>query len=69
VRFQEGKLKAFESLSNFKTELRLYRRDEKGKIVKERDHLMDAMRYLVNTDSVFSTKPIQYARRRSSGEW
>jgi hypothetical protein len=27
--------------------MRLYRRDEKGKIVKERDHLMDAKRYLL----------------------
>jgi hypothetical protein len=42
-----GKLKAFTSLSNWYEELRLYRRDQQGKVVKERDHLMDAMRYLV----------------------
>ncbi len=69
VRFQEGKLKAFDSLPNFKTELRLYRRDEKGKIVKVNDHLMDAMRYLVNTDGVFSTKPRETAKAGSGGEW
>ena len=28
-------------------ELRVYRRNDKGKVVKERDHLMDAMRYYV----------------------
>lgn len=42
-----GKLKVFNSLSNFYSELRAYRRDKDGKVVKERDHLMDAMRYLV----------------------
>jgi phage terminase large subunit-like protein len=42
-----GKLKAFTSLSNWYKELRLYRRDKDGKIVKEQDHLMDAKRYLV----------------------
>ena len=61
--------KVFTTLMHWRKEFRLYRRDEKGKIVKENDHLMDAKRYLVNTPSVFSTKPIQHARRRSSGEW
>jgi phage terminase large subunit-like protein len=42
-----GKLKVFRSLGNFLTEFRLYRRDEDGKVVKDRDHLMDAMRYLI----------------------
>ena len=42
-----GKLKAFNSLSQWYSELRSYRRDENGKVVKDRDHCMDAMRYLV----------------------
>jgi phage terminase large subunit-like protein len=42
-----GKLKVFRSLGNFLSEFRLYRRDEDGKVVKDRDHLMDAMRYLI----------------------
>jgi phage terminase large subunit-like protein len=42
-----GRLKAFTSLSNWYSELRLYRRDQQGKVVKERDHAMDSMRYLV----------------------
>ncbi len=46
-RLSTGRLKVFKSLSNWKQEFRLYRRDEKGRVVKERDHLMDATRYLV----------------------
>jgi len=42
-----GKMKVFRSLGNFLSEFRLYRRDEDGRVVKDRDHLMDAMRYLV----------------------
>lgn len=42
-----GTLKVFTSLLNFLAEYRLYRRDEKGAIVKEFDHLMDALRYLI----------------------
>jgi phage terminase large subunit-like protein len=42
-----GKLKAFNSLSQWYSELRSYRRDQNGKVVKDRDHCMDAMRYLV----------------------
>lgn len=48
-RYVSGRLKVFSTLANFRSELRLYRRDDKGKIVKERDHLMDAKRYLIMT--------------------
>lgn len=48
-RFAAGRLKIFRTLRNTITELRIYRRDENGKIVKENDHLMDAMRYLIMT--------------------
>lgn len=69
VLMQSGRLKVFSSCVAFRKEFRLYRRDEKGKIVKENDHLMDAMRYLLMTSSVFQTKPIQRARHVSRGEW
>ena len=69
VRFQTGRLKVFTTLTNFRKEFRLYRRDDKGKIVKVNDHLMDAMRYVVNTEGVLTTKPRDIARRRSRGEW
>lgn len=44
-----GRLKVFKTLQNWLTEYRLYRRDMNGKVVKERDHLMDATRYLIVT--------------------
>lgn len=46
-RFSAGRLKVFASCSAWFEEYRLYRRDEKGKIVKANDHLMDATRYLM----------------------
>ena len=36
-----------EHLHNWRSEFRKYHRDEKGKIVKANDHLMDATRYLI----------------------
>jgi len=42
-----NRLKVFSSLVNWLNEFRIYRRDENGKIVKDNDHLMDCMRYLV----------------------
>lgn len=46
-RMSSGRLKVFKSLTNWLAEFRLYRRDEKGNIVKNNDHLMDATRYLI----------------------
>lgn len=40
-----GKLKVFDNLLNFQKEIRMYRRDEKGRVIKNNDHLMDALRY------------------------
>ena len=45
--FKEGKVKVFSNLEPWWREFRLYRRNEKGQIVKKDDHLMDASRYLV----------------------
>lgn len=41
-RLSTGRLKVFRTCLNWLAEYRLYRRDEKGKIVKQFDHLMDA---------------------------
>lgn len=46
-RLVSGRLKIFSSLRNLILELRMYRRDEKGHIIKQNDHAADAMRYLV----------------------
>ncbi len=48
-RLVSGRLRVFRTLRNWLTEFRIYRRDENGKIVKENDHAMDAMRYLIMT--------------------
>lgn len=42
-----GQLKVFKSLLEFLKEYRVYRRDDKGGVVKVNDHLMDAGRYAV----------------------
>jgi hypothetical protein len=42
-----GRLKVFKSLQNWLMEFRIYQRDEKGHVVKQNDHLMDCMRYLI----------------------
>lgn len=44
-RLSSGRLKIFNTCKSTLEEYRLYRRDEKGNIVKENDHLMDALRY------------------------
>lgn len=54
-RFAAGRLKVFRSLVNTLAEFRIYRRDEKGKVVKQNDHLMDAARYLIMTGLLHAT--------------
>lgn len=44
-----GRLKVFASCQDWINEYRIYRRDDKGRVVKKNDHLMDASRYLVRT--------------------
>lgn len=47
TRLVTGRLKIFRSLVQWQQEFRLYRRDERGQIVKKNDHLLDAARYLI----------------------
>jgi hypothetical protein len=54
-----GRLKVQEHLHNWRSEFRKYHRDDKGKIVKGNDHLMDATRYLiVSGRSCLRAKPV-----------
>jgi len=63
-RLSTGRLKVFRSMSNFLFEFRLYRRDEKGRIVKENDHLMDCTRYLIMTGiEKCKTKPLEVVKK------
>lgn len=53
-----GRIKVFSTLQAFFWEYRQYHRDEKGKIVKKNDHLMDDLKYLRNSGlSVAKAKP------------
>lgn len=76
-RLSTGRLKVFRSMSNWLTEYRLYRRDEKGQVVKSNDHIMDATRYLIMSglDRAI-TKPVpktddqeEYPYSDHSGGW
>lgn len=56
-----GRIKVFRHLNSFLDEYRIYRRDESGKIVKENDHLMDCLRYLIVSGlEVASTRPYDF---------
>jgi phage terminase large subunit-like protein len=60
------KLKVFKSLSGWFDEFRLYRRDDKGRVVKQMDHYMDCTRYMVRSGlkraKTQATKPIESQR-------
>lgn len=60
-RMSTGRLKVFNTLTNWLSEFRLYRRDEKGRVVKNNDHLMDATRYLESRISAFVVRPVKKA--------
>ena len=58
-----GRLKIFQSCLPWFEEFRLYRRDEKGKIVKTNDHLMDASRYGMGSLDIAEEQPDPDAHR------
>lgn len=47
TRLSTGRLKVFKSCQSWISEFRLYRRDDRGSIVKTNDHLQDSTRYLI----------------------
>lgn len=76
-RLSTGRLKIFSTLQNTLSEIRLYRRDEKGKVIKERDHAMDAGRYRSMTrniarapvPNVVKVEPQYVSSFGGGGEW
>lgn len=75
--FSTGMLKVFDSLSNLRQEIRLYRRDADGKVVKANDHACDALRYGIVSGReraaplVAQKVPSEYAQYEGSfeGSW
>jgi len=69
-RMQTGRLKVFSNLTDWWREFRLYRRDEKGQVVKRHDHLMDATRYLVNSGIYLSKlKQVNKKKIQRDNHW
>ncbi len=69
-----GRIKIFSNCQNMIRELRIYQRDEKGKIKKVNDHLCDALRYLVMSGIARAcTKPVDQqevvAHYQSASSW
>lgn len=69
-RMTTSNIKVFNTLPNWAKEFVLYRRDLRGRIIKENDHLMDTMRYLQNNlirakslDQVRSSPVVDTSRR------
>lgn len=71
TRLSSGRLKIFKSCQNLLREMRLYRRDEKGRVVKENDHECDSLRYLcMELHNILTSKhkaPIEDTDLRYSG--
>lgn len=70
-RMSRGGLKVFKTCRVWLAEYRIYRRDENGKVVKERDHVMDATRYLIMTGMMHAAiepgelEEMEYSHRQS----
>lgn len=63
--FMQGRLKVFSSLTHFFDEIRFYRRNEEGKIVKENDHLLDSLRYIIHSYEIHArAKPVEVDDKR-----
>lgn len=48
-RMTTGRLKIFKTCTETLAEFRIYRRDDKGKVIKQNDHCLDAMRYVIRS--------------------
>src|SRR5215471_7798990 len=60
-RISTGRLLVFDTLTQFRSEIRQYARDERGRVIKINDHLMDCMRYLV-LSGIEISRPVPVAR-------
>lgn len=73
-RMATGRLKVFRTMVGWLAEFRLYRRDDKGHVVKSNDHYMDCTRYLESRIQSMIVKPSDpvvaaMARHRPNSIW
>ena len=55
-----GQLKIFNDLKKFQEEYQMYHKDEKGRVVKHKDHIMDAFRYAIMTGRDLAINESEY---------
>lgn len=63
-RFSSGRLRIFKSCQNLERELMMYHRDDKGKINKTDDHLLDSLRYLCMSGMSIATCKMEMIQGR-----
>jgi phage terminase large subunit-like protein len=69
-RLSTGRIKVFKSCLNLLSEYRIYRRDDKGRVVKENDHALDALRYLVMSGKdIASYAPAAEKKKAAQRSW
>lgn len=66
IALSTGRLKVFSSCTKLLDEMRVFRRDERGKIVKQDIHLCDGLRYLIMSGESVA-KSIDPKKKKSSG--
>jgi hypothetical protein len=64
-----GQLKVFRSCVGWFEEFQIYRRDQKGKVVKDKDHLMDATRYGIMSEEEVADVPISKRKKVIENEF
>lgn len=63
----QGGYKIFRTCQSFQNEYRVYRRDDKGVVIKKNDHLMDAARYAISTRDIAIVEPVKRERAKPVG--
>lgn len=63
-RFSSGRLKIFKTCQNLEREIMMYHRDEKGKINKSDDHLLDSLRYMIMSGMPLANCKMEIAKER-----
>lgn len=77
LRMTSGRFKVFKTCQAWLEEFRMYRRDDKGRIVKENDHVMDACRYVcrsglgiaVAAETIEKPKRDPFSVGKTNGSW